>query len=1098
MHAANSSPPRTAGRSGLRPLESLILLLFFFSGASALVYEVVWTRDLTTVFGGSAFAIATVLAAYMAGLALGSTVFGRSIDRRGHPLVVYGLLEAGIALWAILLPVLLGLLDRLYAGFYQSASPGFYGLSLVRFALSFLLLLVPTTLMGGTLPVLGKLLFTNWKGLGTRAGLLYAANTLGAVLGSAAGGFFLLPAMGLRGATWVAVLINFAVAFAALLASRRFAYRAPAAAGTEGASAAQAEAVRAPSGAAGRPKADDARLRRAVLLVYAASGFAALAYEVAWTKTLSMVLGTTNYAFTTMLTTFLFGLAVGSLLFARLADRYGRPEALLALVQLGIPLFSLLTIPLLEALPQMFVDAFPRLDGSWARIELYRVFLAAMTMFLPTILMGGTFPLVTRAYVDRRQTGRSLGSLYAANTIGAILGSFLTGFVLIPWIGRQNAILAASFVNLAAGLLLVLALRGRRVPGGLRWAIAGVCLLLLPAWIWGLQRWDPRIMASGAYVYARDYAAQESIVEVMSEQRLRFYDEGPEGTVSVWQAQQVTSLRISGKVDASSHGDMVTQKLIAHLPLFYHQGAPRDALVIGLASGISTGSLLAHPFARVETVELIPSMAGAARFFDEHNRRCLEDPRHRLLINDGRNHLLLTPDRYDVIVSEPTNPWIAGVGALFTREFFELTKERLRPGGIVCQWVQTYQYRAEDLRTVLATFTDAYPHLHLWQGAPGDLILVASMDPLRFDLAKLRATAGTPAGEDLAQLEILPEAQLLAHFVTDRDGILRYIGDWKGRVTDDNLYLEYAVPRHMFDRAGRVSVLDLDAVALPPGAMVADPADSALTGEIASFRRAHALAVRVHLGLPLPAGIAGADEALDLALSIAPRETLARRLRSRSLNEAGIQAFLRGDLTTARPLFDRAARIGDRGERGLALNNLGTIAFQAGALDTARSYWEDAARLEPNFPDVSYNLAILASREGRHGEAADLFRRVIAYDPQNPRALNDFAYNSALAGGDLAEAEHAARQAVEMEPTANHLDTLGFVLLCRMQWEEAQRVLARAREKDPASLEILLHLGMAQAGGGRAAEARGAFERVAREAKDPELAREARDELAKL
>ncbi len=221
-------------------------------------------------------------------------------------------------------------------------------------------------------------------------------------------------------------------------------------------------------------------------------------------------------------------------------------------------------------------------------------------------------------------------------------------------------------------------------------------------------------------------------------------------------------------------------------------------------------------------MELIPSMAEAARYFDEFNHRCMLDPRHKLLINDGRNHLLLTPERYDVIVSEPSNPWIAGVGALFTREFFELTKARLKPGGVVCQWVQTYQYRAEDLKTVLATFADAYPYLHLWQGAPGDLILVGSNDPLRFDLQRLREALNTPAGEDLAQLEILPEAQMLAYFVTDRDGILAYTGDWKRRVTDDNLYLEYTVPRHMLETTGRVSVLDLEAFTLPPEALLGE------------------------------------------------------------------------------------------------------------------------------------------------------------------------------------------------------------------------------------------------------------------------------------
>src|SRR5262245_32909070 len=434
-----SEPSRPAPqKSAMSTAEFLALGLFFVSGASALIYEVVWSRDLTNVFGGSAFAIATVLAAFMAGLALGSTVFGKAIDRRGRPLAVYGVLEAGIGLWAIILPTLFHVLDHVYGGLYRSLNPGFYALSLVRFALCFLVLLVPTTLMGGTLPVLGKFLLQNRETIGQRAGLLYGVNTLGAVLGTAVGGFFLLPTLGLRNSTLLAVAINLAVAALAILSSLRFPRL-----GQEPTAA----PVTTP-----RPVETSRNLDRAVLLVYAASGFAALAYEVAWTKTLAMILGSTNYAFTSMLTTFLLGLSLGSFVFGRIADRSRRPETVLAVVQLGIPVLALATIPILAALPQLFVNGFQKLQGSWSALELYRMALAGLTMFLPTILMGATFPLVTRLYVGRKDTGNRLGRLYAANTLGAILGSFLTGFLLLPWIGRQNSILAATFVNLAATL----------------------------------------------------------------------------------------------------------------------------------------------------------------------------------------------------------------------------------------------------------------------------------------------------------------------------------------------------------------------------------------------------------------------------------------------------------------------------------------------------------------------------------------------------------------------------------------------------------------------------------------------------------------------
>lgn len=1072
-------------RALLSPLEGTALGLFFVSGASALVYEVVWTRQLTNVFGGSAYAVATVLAAFMAGLALGSTLFGRWIDRRGHPLRVYGLLEGGIGLWALLLPSLLSLLDRVYAGLYQGLDPGFYTLSLVRFVLCFLVLLVPTTMMGGTLPVLGKLLLSQQR-LGVRAGLLYGANTLGAVLGSAAGGFFLLPALGLAGSTWVAVGLNLLVAATAVVLAGRIPLAAR-------------PAEPAPARPAGPRAPATLRLHRTVLWVYAASGFAALAYEVAWTKTLSMVLGNTTYAFTAMLTTFLLGLSLGSFVFGRLADRSGKPEALLAFVQAGIPVLALFTIPILQMLPGFFVAGFPKLEHSWLALETYRVGLAGLTMFLPTVLMGGTFPLVTRIYVGGGETGRQLGSLYAANTVGAILGSFLTGFVLIPWLGRQDSILAASFVNLAAALLLVGVIRWSLVPRGVRWGLVAVAVLLVPAWILGLKPWNPRIMASGAYVYAPIITAKAKTIErSMEENNLLFYDEATEATVSVWLTNYIISLRTNGKIEASTHGDMITQKMISHLAVLYHRTEPQDALMIGLASGISAGALLTHPLRHLDTVELLPSMLKAARYFEDYNYHCLDDPRNHIIINDGRNHLLLTAKSYDVIVSEPSNPWISGVGSLFTRQFFQLTKKHLRPGGVVCQWVQTYQFQERDLKTVLATFIDAYPYLHLWQGAPGDLILVASQDPLELDLDRLRtAMAGKP-GQDFAQLEILPLAQILSLFVTDRAGLQAYVDGWPDRVTDDNLYLEYAVPRHMFDttRSAGVDLLYPYRVS-PVGFLTGGGVDSSLAGEIRAYQTAREIAVAAK-NHRYPPGVSDQLGAAEAALRIAPKEVTARGLYSNEVNEAAIQELLANDQADAEVGFRKVLATGTNQERAIALNNLGAIAFNRGALDSARTLWEEALRREPFYPTVIKNLSLVSERERDFQGALALLRRALPLDRKDPDLLNSLAYRLAAENQDLDEAESLARKAVSLDPDPNYRDTLGYVLLKRERWREAEKVLASIVEKDPGAWESLLHLGMARAGLGQTGTAREAFRTVIERSSDPHLVEQARSEMEKL
>ena len=1078
MTPAKHVSPQAGSSPGLRPVEFGILGLFFLSGASALVYEVVWTRDLTNTFGGTAFAVATVLAAFMAGLALGSTLFGRSIDRRGNPLLIYGLLEAGIAIWALLLPVLLGLLDHVYTGLHRSLEPGFYTLSLIRFVLCFLVLLVPTTMMGGTLPVLGKLLLRSPKRLGQRAGLLYAANTLGAVLGTAAGGFVLLPALGLAGSTYLAVAINLLVAVAAVAMARRFR-------GEAVAPAPEPKPTRETSRAA------NPRLLRVVLWVYAASGFAALAYEVAWTKTLSMILGNTTYAFTSMLTTFLLGLSLGSLIFSRLADRHGRPEALLALIQTGIPLLALGTLPFMEVLPQLFVDGFARLEGSWFALELYRILLAGITMILPTILMGGTFPLVTRIYVGQGNTGTRLGRLYAANTVGAILGSFLTGFVLIPWIGRQDSVLAASFVNIAAAVLLVATIRWRGVPAGVRWAMTAVVVLLVPATVVGLRPWDPSIISSGAYVYAGRISEDETVAEYMSESKILFYEESTEATVSVSQTQFVRSLRTNGKIEASSHGDMVTQKLISHLPILYHAGTPRDALMIGLASGISVGALLTHPLEEVETVEIIPSMERAARYFEHWNYRCLDDPRHRLIMNDGRNYLLLSDREYDIIVSEPPNPWVAGVGSLFTQEFFELTKARLAPGGVVCQWVQTYQFNEDDLKTVLGTFRDAYPYVHLWQGGVGDLIIVSSLEPLVLDLDRVREALDGRPGDDFAQLEILPVEQILSYFITDRAGIEIFVGGWEKRVTDDNLYLEYAVPRHMFASQEEFTVSALEPVLRSPSSILSGSGGKEMESMIEVYRR-----VRFN-GYDLK-GNSDRFQSLVQNLAQAPEELVNRAQLSRDINEGGIQFLVNGDPIQARPLFEEAARTGTREERAIALNNLGAIVYQESRFDSACALWEAAIQEEPYYPVVLTNLALCRAREGDNLAAADYLEEAVSMEPDNPELHNGVAYYLARENARLDEAEAHARKAVKIDPDANYRDTLGLVLVRLKRWEEAEKILTGVMAEKPGSLESLLHLGMARAGAGKKESARVDFDTVVRRAENQELVRRARAELEKL
>ena len=1085
MVSKKLAPPSSTTRPARFTLETMILLLFFGSGASALVYEVVWSRELTFVFGGSAFAIATVLAAYMAGLALGSAWFGRRIDRRGHPLTVYGVLEAAIGLWAVALPFLLKGTTGVYTWLYQTLDLGYYPLSLIRFALCFLLLLVPTTMMGGTLPVLGKLLLRDPEGLGAKAGLLYAVNTVGAVAGVALAGFVLIPGLGLSGATWTAVTVNLAIAATAVIAARFVPYRTRTAS-EEGPAAAEAANPNPP------------RVRNAVLWVYAASGFAALVYEVAWTKSLALVLGTTNYAFTSMLATFLLGLSLGAYLFGKLADRTGRPVALLAVIQIAIPLFSVLTIPMLVRLPSIFVANFDAVRDSWVAMELLKTLLAATTMFVPTLFMGGTFPLVTRVYVDQRNLGRSLGKLYAFNTVGAILGSFLAGFLLIPLVGRQNTILVGTLVNFGAAIYLLTVVRWSGFPVWTRWVTAAILLLMLPAGALGFQRWDPRIMSSGAYYYAGRYREAGSILAEMENMALLFYEESTEATISIWQAGHSRSFRVNGKIDASSHGDMITQKFAGHLPMFYHGGAVDDAVMIGLASGATAGALLTHPIDSLEAVEIIEAVPRATRYFADYNNHCLDDPRMEVIINDGRNHLLMTPRKYDVISSEPPNPWVSGVGSLFTRQFYRIERERMAPGGIACQWVQIYHMRAVDIKAILATFTDEFPYAHLWRGTLGDLLLIGSFEPLRLDPALLEERLAGLPGEDLARIDVDSLPALLAFFITDRDGIREFVEGFDLRVTDDNLYLEYAIPRHIFDTKGLIRSAELETHMKSPVTVLDPRPGTDLAARIEAHQASQQLAARVHARMELPAGIDSDFEAWQTALDRAPDEVITRSAYSRRINEMGIEALGKENTMEAERLFRIAARMGTRAERAIALSNLGLISFNRSETDSARHHWVRAKELEPNSPTLLYNLGVLASREEDYAAAAEQFRLALDVDPMNTDVMRSLAFARARHGEGLDEAEELARKASKRDPSFESRRVLGYVLAKHEKFDEAAALLKDLVREQPGNMWVTLHLARAEIGRGNSSEAQRLLSRVVDGSTDRDMTEEARSLLQSL
>ncbi len=789
-------PNAAPGTRGISHLPGLILLLFFVSGALALIYEVVWLRMLVLIFGSTHFAVSTVLTAFMAGLALGAYLLGRQIDRRWNPVAVYGLLEIGIGLYALIVPLLFELLVPISRWLWLSWRPSFYAFSFLRFLFVGAVLIVPTAMMGGTLPVLSRFVTRQRDSMGLSVGTLYGLNTFGAVAGTAFTGFLLIPALGVQRTVYLAAALNLLLGMVALLLSRRARAEAPP----------PAPAAAAPRAAGRLP----VRLKL-VLLVFALSGFVAMVYEVAWTRVLALVIGSSVYAFTVMLTTFLVGLAAGASIMSRLADRLAERRGMetIAAVMAGTGVTAFGTLLLFHRLPYAFSLAFHWIHGQKAPgSEQFLLFalefiIAALVMLPPTLFLGGMFPIVVRICGGVLPlVGRSVGVAYASNTIGTIFGSALGGFALLPLLGIQGSIVASILVNLALAIVLLLA-----APEGrsrVRVGLAGLCAVAGAGILFLLPQWNVLLMNSGVYQYAASMLESDLTEEGFYEYTqkyfdLRYYKEGVVATVMV--AGELTTndiwLSVNGKIDASSYGDLQTQLLSGHLPVLL-AADPTDVLVIGYASGITVGSVLQHPVGSLTAVEIEPAIIEASEEFKEHNHDPLSDPRVKVVTADGRNFLLVTRDRYDVIISEPSNPWMTVASNLFTKEFFEIGRGRLNPGGVFCQWLQLYGMQPSDLRALVRTFSRVFPNVLVFNTIrDSDLLLMGSEEPIALDLERFAGVISElDVAVDLGRVKVFDVYDLLTYFMMGTEEVRAYAGEGPLN-TDDNALIEFHAPRSL-------------------------------------------------------------------------------------------------------------------------------------------------------------------------------------------------------------------------------------------------------------------------------------------------------------
>lgn len=946
----------------------LVAPIFFISGATGLVYETVWIRLFALNFGNTIQAMSTVLSVFLGGLALGAVLMRRVLDDRrtaAEYLRLYGTIEILVGVWAALVPVLVGLTRPLLATLYKDGHSAPFFLLPGRALLGALLLLPATVLMGATLPLLAAWLGRSIPDAGRDLTGLYSVNLAGATCGALACGFVLLPGLGFQLTLFLACGMNIAAGGAAIYM-------------------AQQEESAPGKAVAPNVETSAAELSPAIIgLVAFLSGWSCLVGEVAWGRLYGLLFGPTATTITLVLATFLLGLTLGGAVAARLRRNIGQ---WLAGAQLGAAAALGWAVWIASLSPPWIADWVRGHSGDASQLELMKLVLLCLTLLPLTFAFGLTFPLTMRAGAA---VATRIGGLYGVNTVGCILGSLAAGWLLVPVLGTERTVLLAGALSLAMGVLLLQRLKARLLPMALAGAVA-VIYIVLP-------RWDMSAMTAGAYKYAPYTSGDVNAGSLVS------VNEGIVATVAIRRDAGSTILSIDGKVDASdAGGDMLTEKLLAHLPLLL-AGEPKDVCLIGLASGVTAGAALTHPLRSLDVVELAPEVVSASHYFDRVNGKPLEDRRTSLVVNDGRSHLALTSARYDVIISEPSNPWIAGMNNLFTRDFFRLARTRLAPNGILAQWFHTYNMPADDLRSLLAAFTEVFPQSALWKLNDGDILLTGFAGDAK---ALTRGGGAFPerARRDLAGVGIGDPSLLYDLYVLPGSALARFAA---GAVvnTDDFPVLEFHGQRDLHaqtDFSNETALLALPGDAVPAVvaqvraaigfeerlalAHVFENAESSRTA-FRNYRLARELAPSDMSALAgmdrtatLPEDHNLVNEALGLPPGTSGTEGRIAWARDRAAN---------GDLERARMIFEEAAAAAPKDVA--ARFNYGVFCMEQKDWARAVAQFEAALQLDSKYLPAYEAMAQTAVERRDFSAAAEWSRRILQIDPQHPTARQSLA-----------------------------------------------------------------------------------------------------------
>ena len=903
-----------------------ILVCFFLSGAAGLIYQVAWGKELGLIFGHTVYAIATVLAVFMAGLAAGSAYLGSWNERHARPIVLYAWIELAVAAAGAFSLIGLVGVRLLYFAAYPAIGAATPLLLVLRFLGIALVLFIPTFLMGGTLPILVRGL-TREDELGARISRLYWVNTLGAVTGTLLAGFVLLPTLGLRLTIACAVVLNVLAGLIALQLSSASSH-------AEASAAAQtpSESVSAETAAE-----DSSQPSRSFLFfAFGVVGATAIAYEVAWTRLLATMLGSSTYAFTLMLATFLAGIVIGSFIFERWFLRARRSVSFdtFSRTQTCTGLAALIFLSLFRYIPAVVPPILRATHESFGGLILAQFVTSALAMLPAAIIFGFNFPSVILLFTGGAcsESGYSavVGRAYAANTLGAIVGAIITGFWLVPALGSFRVVALIAAINLLLAVAPELSATPRRA---LPLALNAALLLLVAFAGFSPVFYNRALTSFSTVLYFNLHNGKLTLAENAATVDLPFVADGLNASIAVNRTDNYLALTTNGKVDASS-ADTPTQLLLGHLGAVVDQ-APRHVLIVGFGSGMTISAVARYPDVQhIDCVEIEPAVIQAAPYLEKLNRGVLRDPRVHVVLDDARNFLLTSREQYDLIISEPSNPWIAGVATLFTDEYYAAARNHLTPGGRFVQWIQAYSLDPADLRMILATLSRHFPENTVWRVPGGDLIALNRTEttPMNFD--RLRTLWQTPdLREDYETLELRHPEGLVAYYALN-DSAVRRIAAGSVLNTDDRTLLEYHAPRSLLNR----SLLDSNAK------LLADNREGLLPINLDPSETRRALEAAAETNLRLA----------NYPNAVAYLKVLENEPPSSNLE------ILRG-----------------------------LVQLSDNHMDAAQAHFENAARLDPDSLSALHWLAIVSHNKKEEASADFRVSQILRRDPKFHAALAD-------------------------------------------------------------------------------------------------------------